>query len=128
MPSMYGDIALYTGTASPELAREVAQALGVELSGSDVFKFPNDNIFIRLHGSVRSRDVFIIQPTCPPVNTNIMQLLIYIDTMKRDSAGRVTAVVPYSAMAAPTRRISRACPSPLAWWPTLSRWRALTAA
>ena len=95
MPSMYGDIALYTGTASPELAREVAQALGVELSGSDVFKFPNDNIFIRLHGSVRSRDVFIIQPTCPPVNTNIMQLLIYIDTMKRDSAGRVTAVVPY---------------------------------
>ena len=68
--------------------REVAQALGVELSGADVFKFPNDNIFVRLHGSVRSRDVFIIQPTCPPVNTSIMQLLIYIDTMKRDSAGR----------------------------------------
>ncbi len=95
MPSMYGDIALYTGTANPELARELAQALAVALSGADVFKFPNDNIFVRLHGSVRSRDVFIIQPTCPPVNTSIMQLLIYIDTMKRDSAGRVTAVVPY---------------------------------
>ncbi len=92
---MYGKLALYTGTANPGLAQEIAQALGVDLSPADVFKFPNDNIFIRLHGSVRSRDVFVIQPTCPPVNTNIMQLLIFIDTLKRDSAGRITAVIPY---------------------------------
>ena len=95
MEGMYGQLALYSGTANPGLAQEVAQALGVELCPADVFKFPNDNIFVRLHGSVRSRDVFVIQPTCPPVNTNIMQLLIFIDTLKRDSAGRITAVIPY---------------------------------
>jgi ribose-phosphate pyrophosphokinase len=95
MESMYGKLALYSGTANPALAQEIAQALGIALSGADVFKFPNDNIFIRLHGSVRSRDVFIVQPTCPPVNTNLMQLLIFIDTLKRDSADRITAVMPY---------------------------------
>ncbi|MCW5850654.1 MAG: ribose-phosphate pyrophosphokinase [Anaerolineae bacterium] len=95
MESMYGKLALYTGTANPGLAQEVAQALKVDLSPADVFKFPNDNIFIRLQTSARSRDVFVIQPTCPPVNTNIMQLLIFIDTLKRDSAGRITAVMPY---------------------------------
>ncbi len=95
MQSMYGEMALYSGTANPELASDVATYLGVPLNGADIFKFPNDNIFVRLHGSVRSRDVFIIQPTCPPVNTNIMQLLIFIDTLRRDSASRITAVLPY---------------------------------
>ena len=95
MESMYGKLALYTGTANSGLAQEVARVLGEDLCPADVFTFPNDNIFIRLHGSVRSRDVFVIQPTCPPVNTNIMQLLIFIDTLKRDSAGRITAVIPY---------------------------------
>lgn len=95
MESMYGQLAVYTGTSNPGLAQEIAQTLGVQLSGADVFKFPNDNIFVRLHGSVRSRDVFVIQPTCPPVNTNLMQLLIFIDTLRRDSADRITAVMPY---------------------------------
>jgi ribose-phosphate pyrophosphokinase len=60
-----------------------------------VFKFPNENTFVRLHGSVRSQDVFIVQPTCAPVNDNLMELLIFIDTVKRGSAGRITAVIPY---------------------------------
>jgi len=69
----------------------------VPLRAADVFQFPNENIFVRLHDSVRSQDVFIIQPTCSPVNKNIMELLIMIDTVRRDSAGRITAVVPYYA-------------------------------
>lgn len=71
--------------------------MGIPLSGRDIIQFPNENLFVRLHGSVRGQDVFIIQPTCSPVNRNIMELLITIETMKRDSAGRITAVVPYYA-------------------------------
>ncbi len=101
---MYGEIALFSGTANPELAQEISQALAVALCPADVFKFPNKNIFCRLHSSVRAKDVFIIQPiansydekgTLSSLNDNIMELLIMIDTAKRDSAGRITAVVPY---------------------------------
>ncbi|MFQ5944712.1 MAG: ribose-phosphate diphosphokinase [Anaerolineae bacterium] len=94
---MYGEIALFSGTANPSLAQEVADYLQVPLRGADVFQFPNENIFVRLHESVRSQDVFVIQPTSSPVNKNIMELLIFMDTLRRDSAGRITAVVPYYA-------------------------------
>lgn len=94
---MYGELAIFSGTANPELAREIADYLGVPLREADVFQFPNENTFVRLHDSVRSQDVFLIQPTCSPVNDNIMELLIFIDCLRRDSAGRITAVVPYYA-------------------------------
>jgi ribose-phosphate pyrophosphokinase len=94
---MYGELAIFSGSANPELAQEIADYLGVPLREADVFQFPNENIFVRLHDSVRSQDVFIIQPTCSPVNKNIMELLIFIDCLRRDSAGRITAVVPYYA-------------------------------
>ncbi len=96
-PGMYGELAIFSGNANRPLAEEIAHYLGVSLRGADVIQFPNENIFVRLHGSVRSQDVFLIQPTCSPVNTNIMELLIFIDTLRRDSAGRITAVVPYYA-------------------------------
>lgn len=101
---MYGEIALFSGTANPELAQEISQALAVPLCPADVFKFANQNIFCRLHTSVRAKDVFIIQPIAnaydqygnfSSLNDNLMELLIMIDTTKRDSAGRITAVVPY---------------------------------
>ncbi len=101
---MYGEIALFSGTANRQLAEEISQALGVPLARADVFKFANHNIFCRLHESVRSKDVFIIQPiavsyrddgTAVSVNDNLMELLIMIDTVRRDSGGRITAVVPY---------------------------------
>lgn len=95
--SMYGELAIFSGNANRPLAEEICQYLGVSLRGADVFQFPNENIFVRLHGSVRSQDVFLIQPTCSPVNENIMELLIFIDCLQRDSAGRITAVVPYYA-------------------------------
>lgn len=98
MFKMYGELAIYSGTANPELAEEIAQYLGVKLGGRDIIQFPNENLFVRLHSSVRAKDVFIIQPTGnSPVNQNIMELLIMIDTLRRDSAGRITAVVPYFA-------------------------------
>lgn len=92
---LYGDLAIYSGTAHPELAGKIAQYLGVPLGGADVFRFANTNTFVRLHQSVRGKDVFLIQPTSPPTNDNLMELLIFIDTLRRDSAGRITAVVPY---------------------------------
>jgi len=108
---MYGEIKLFSGTANPALAEEISEYLGIPLSGCDIIQFPNENIFVKLHKSVRGQDVFIIQPTCrsvnrritsnggraSSVNDNLMELLILIETMKRASAGRITAVVPYYA-------------------------------
>jgi len=92
---MYGQIKLFSGTANPALAQEISDYLSVPLGGRDIIKFPNDNIFTRLHESVRGQDVFLIQPMCRPVNDHIMELLIMMDTLRRDSAGRITAVIPY---------------------------------
>lgn len=101
---MYGEVAIFTGNGNRELAQEISRALAVPLCPADVFKFPNQNIFCRLHASVRGKDVFIIQPIAnswndkgvlASVNDNLMELLIMIDTAKRDSAGRITVVVPY---------------------------------
>ncbi|RPI31994.1 MAG: ribose-phosphate pyrophosphokinase [Chloroflexota bacterium] len=91
----YGGIKLYAGTACPDLAASVAQKLGLPLSGRDVTLYPNDNLFVRLHSSVRGQDVYVIQTTSRPVHRNLMELLIILQTMRLDSAGRVTAVVPY---------------------------------
>ncbi len=95
MYKMYGDLVIYSGRAHPELAKEIANYLGVELGGIEIFEFPNENTFVRLLSSVRAKDVFFVQPTCSPVNRNLVELLIAIDTFKRDSAGRITAVIPY---------------------------------
>ncbi len=92
---MYGDLMVFSGTANRPLAESVAASLGIELGGVDILRFPNSNTFVRLHQSVRGKDVFIIQSTSAPTNENLMELLIFIDTLRRDSAGRVTAVVPY---------------------------------
>ena len=94
---MYGDIKLYAGSGCPELAQKIADYIGQPLSGWDKLTFPNQNIFIRLHGSVRGQDVYLIQTHTQPLHTNIMEMLIAIDCLKRDSAGRVTVVVPYLA-------------------------------
>jgi ribose-phosphate pyrophosphokinase len=96
---MYGDIILFSGTACPELSAQIAGYLGVPLSGRDIIKFPNENIFVRLHSSVRGQDVFVIQTTSAPVSDNLLELLITIQTLKLDSAARITAVVPYLAYA-----------------------------
>ena len=94
---MSGKIKLFAGTGTLALAEEISHELGVPLSGRDVIRFPNENIFVRLHESVRGQDCFVIQTTSSPVQENLMELLIMIDCLKRDSADRITAVVPYMA-------------------------------
>jgi ribose-phosphate pyrophosphokinase len=96
---MHGDIKLFSGTGCPALAEEISQYLGVPLSGRDLIQFPNENIFVRLHESIRGQDVFLIQTTSSPVNHNLMELLIFLDTLKRASPDRVTAVIPFLAYA-----------------------------
>lgn len=96
---MYGGIKLFSGTSHPALAQEISDYLGMPLSGREIVKFPNENLFVRLHESVRGQDVFLIQTMSSPVSDNIMELLIAIDCLRRDSAGRITVVVPYLAYA-----------------------------
>jgi ribose-phosphate pyrophosphokinase len=91
------ELIIFSGNANPALASAVAAYLHVPLGKADVFSFSNENIFVKLNESVRSNDVFIIQPTSSPVNRSIMELLIMIDAVKRASAARVTAVLPYYA-------------------------------
>jgi ribose-phosphate pyrophosphokinase len=101
---MYGELALLSGTANRSLAEAISRELKTPLIEADIFPFDNQNIFCRLKSSVRGKDVFVIQPTCSTkhedgrvssVNDNLMELLIMIDTLRRDSAGRITAVMPY---------------------------------
>src|SRR3990172_394758 len=92
---MYGEINLFAGTGCPELAAQIARYLGLPLGGREVTLFPNDNLFVKLHQSVRGQDVYIIQTTSRPVHRNLMELLIMLQTLRLDSAGRITAVVPY---------------------------------
>ncbi len=91
------ELIVFTGNAHPNLARNVADYLGIELGKAEVFQFANENIFVRIMENVRSKDVFVVQPFASPVNQNLMELLIMLDALKRASAGRITAVVPYYA-------------------------------
>lgn len=93
----YGGIKLFAGSSSPALAKRISEYINVPLSGWDIIDFPNENIWVKLHGSVRGQDVFLIQSHSRPVHRNIMEMLIAIDCLKRDSAGRITVVIPYMA-------------------------------
>jgi ribose-phosphate pyrophosphokinase len=92
---VYGGIKLYAGTASPHLSRKVAEYLGENLCGREIVDFPNENLFVKLHTSVRGQDVYVIQHTASPVHRNLMELLILLQTLRLDSAARITAVIPY---------------------------------
>jgi ribose-phosphate pyrophosphokinase len=92
---MYGGIKLYAGTSCPDLADSIAKYLKLPLCGRDIINFPNDNLFVKLHSSVRGQDCYVIQTTSIPTHRNLMELLILMQTLKLDSAARITAVVPY---------------------------------
>ena len=95
----HGTIKLFGGTGCPELAEGISQHLGIPLSGCNIAQFPNENIFVQLHESVRGQDVFLIQTTASPVNYNMMEMLIFLDTLKRASPDRITVVIPYLSYA-----------------------------
>jgi len=94
---VYGEIKLFTGTASPVLAQKISDYLGSSLCEHEVIEFPNENLFIKLKHSARGQDVYLIQHTASPVHRNIMELLITIQTLRLDSAARITVVLPYLA-------------------------------
>ena len=95
MKPVLDELKIFTGNSHRALAESVCQYLDIPIGQAEVFKFANDNTFVRIQENVRQRDVFIIQPTSYPVNDNLMELLIMIDACKRASAGRITAVIPY---------------------------------
>jgi ribose-phosphate pyrophosphokinase len=95
---VYADeFSIYAGNANRPLAEKICRYLRTQMGHVDVFKFANDNIFVRVMENVREQDVFLVQPTSRPVNDSVMELLIMIDAFKRASAGRITAVMPYYA-------------------------------
>ena len=98
------EISIITGNANPLLAQEICDQLGISLTQALVSRFSEGEIRVKVEGNVRGKDVFIIQPTCRPVNENFMELLILIDAVKRASARRVTAVIPYYGYARQDRK------------------------
>ena len=96
---------IFTGNANPELAEEIAAYLGIGLGKSRVSYFSDGEISVAIDESVRGADVFVIQPTCPPANQNVMELLIMIDALKRASARRICAVLPYYGYARQDRKL-----------------------
>jgi ribose-phosphate pyrophosphokinase len=92
---MLRDLKLFTGNSNPALAREISQYIGQDLSQATVTTFSDGEIRVRIEENVRGGDVFLIQSCCHPVNTSIMELLLLIDAVKRSSASRITAVIPY---------------------------------
>ncbi len=95
---------IFSGNANPALSREIAAALGVELADMMVRQFSDGEIYLQIKENVRGADVFIVQPTCTPVDRNLMELLLAIDALKRASAERITAVLPYYGYARQDRK------------------------
>ena len=98
------DIRLYSGTANPELAKSIAKCLGMELGHVNIERFPDGEIFVQYKDNLRNADMFIIQPTCSPVNEHLMELLIMLDAARRASAARITVVIPYYGYARQDRK------------------------
>jgi len=107
---MGGTLRLFSGNANIPIAEEICESLNITLGNVVIRTFSDGEIFVEIQESVRGMDVFVIQPTCPPVNDNIMELLIMIDALKRASAARITAVVPYYGYARQDRKVSPRVP------------------
>lgn len=102
--SRFDDIRIFSGTGSPDLTQAICDYIGVHQAKMTVTKFPNDNLFVKLEESVREQDVFLVQSLHRPLSDLIMELLLAIDACKRDSAGRITAVLPYFAYSRTDKR------------------------
>ena len=99
---------VFSGNANRELAERIAQRLGMRLGDADVKSFSDGEISVEINENVRGGDVFIVQPTCAPPNRNLMELLFITDALRRASAARITAVVPYFGYARQDRRVRSA--------------------
>ncbi len=102
------DLMVFTGNANPELAKKIVEHLGRPLGDVSVSQFSDGEIAVELNENVRGRDVFVVQSTCAPTNDNLMELIVMVDALRRASAGRITAVVPYFGYARQDRRVRSA--------------------
>ncbi|MAZ86609.1 MAG: ribose-phosphate pyrophosphokinase [Cellvibrionaceae bacterium] len=96
---------VFTGNANPELANKIVDQLGIPMGDATVGKFSDGEVTVELNENVRGRDVFVVQSTCAPTNDNLMELIVMVDALRRASAGRITAVVPYFGYARQDRRV-----------------------
>ncbi|MFV0446258.1 MAG: ribose-phosphate diphosphokinase [Planctomycetaceae bacterium] len=107
---MHQNLTLIGGRGNPKLAQDIAEFLGLHLADVEISNFPDSEVSVKLNQNIRGCDVFLIQPTCPPVNENLVELLILIDTCMRASAARITAVLPYFGYARQDRKDSGRVP------------------
>jgi ribose-phosphate pyrophosphokinase len=104
------DLKLFTGNANRHLAEEIAQYLHVRVADAEVSRFSDGEVLVQVNENVRGTDVFVVQPTCPPVNDNLMELLVMIDALKRASARRITGVLPYYGYGRQDRKVQPRVP------------------
>src|SRR5438552_7264484 len=104
------ELKLFSGKANRALAEEIGQYLRVAVSDAEVTRFSDGEIYVQVDENVRGADVFLVQPTCPPVNDTLMELLIMVDAMRRASARRITAVLPYYGYARQDRKVQPRVP------------------
>ena len=104
------ELKLFTGNAHRPLAEEIAASLGIPVGQAEVSRFSDGEIFVQIDENVRGADVFLVQPTCPPVNDTLMELLVMLDALKRASAERITAVLPYYGYARQDRKVQPRVP------------------
>ncbi len=118
------ELKLFSGSAHPRLAQEIADHLGVPLAQARLQRFPDTEVSFQIEENIRGTDVFVVQPTCRPVDQHLVELCIMIDAFRRSSAARITAVMPYYGYARQDRkdkpRVPPACRSRPSWWPTCS--------
>ena len=100
----YDSLMIFTGNANPKLAADVAKRLSMSLGRAQVGRFSDGEVNVEIMENVRGKDVFVLQPTCAPTNDNLMELVILVDALKRASAGRITAAIPYFGYARQDRR------------------------
>ena len=101
-------LVVFTGNANPELAKAMVNNLNLPIGNADVGTFSDGEVAVEIQENVRGKDVFIVQSTCNPTNNNLMELLVMADALRRSSAGRITAVVPYFGYARQDRRVRSA--------------------
>jgi ribose-phosphate pyrophosphokinase len=104
MPTDFGDLKVFSGTAHPQLTREITDFLGIPAGQARLRRFPDSEVSFQIDENIRGADVFIVQPTCNHVDANLMEMLVMIDAFRRSSAARITAVIPYYGYARQDRK------------------------
>ena len=124
---MFKRVSIFSGNANPALTTEICQALELPLGKSEVSRFSDGETSASIQENVRGVDTYVVQPTCSPVNDNVMELLIMVDALRRASAGSITAVIPYYGYARQDRKVAPRTPITPSWSPTSSSPPASTA-